>query len=338
MGFEKSVRRIVHYRFGEPQDVLRVENDTPLAPLAADKVRVRLSRSMIHTADLQLVAAHYTQTRDDIPKGRVPGMEGVGVVEEAAAGALGGTGIQIGMRVAFLADSTWQSSLDIPASSLVIVPDDITDEVATQMLLNTITARHVLRTAERTLGARPSRIVLTAAASSVGKLITVLALRDGLPLIRLVRSAASAARLSELLPGGDIISTETTGWQDAVRRAAGGDIPLVVDGVGGSMVTESGWLLNGGGALVSFGLLGGGPTDMTMFLPKALTLRGASISTWAADTDPDDQARDVATAIEIARSNPQVFERGSVFDLSDLRTAIDAVTSPAKQGNVLFSI
>jgi len=261
----------------------------------------------------------------------------MGVVEEVAPGAPAGTGIEIGARVAFLADSTWQSLLDLPASSLVAVPDDITDDVAAQMLLNTITARIVLRTAERTVGARPSRVVLTAASSSVGKLITVLALRDGLPLIRLVRSVASAARLADLLPGGDIIATETDGWQDAVRHAAGGDIPLIIDGMGGAMVTESGWLLNAGGALISFGLLGKGPSDMTMFLPKGLTLRGATVGTWQADTDPDEQARDLDAAIEVARSTPQVFGRSSVFDVSNLNAAIDIVSSPTKQGNALFS-
>ncbi|WP_147472448.1 alcohol dehydrogenase catalytic domain-containing protein [Pseudomonas coronafaciens] len=338
MSNDKTDRRIAHYQFGKPEEVLRLENDQPRSSLGRDSVRVRLTRSMIHPADLQLVAAHYSPTVDAVPEGRVPGMEGVGVVEEAAPGALDGTGIEVGDRVAFLAESTWQSSLVLPAGSLVAIPDDITDDVASQMLLNTITARLVLRVAQRTLGTRPSRIVLTAASSSVGKLISVLALREGIPLIRLVRSEASAARLAALLEGGDIIATETEGWQDAVRSAAEGDIPLVIDGVGGEMVTESGWLLNQGGALISFGLLGKGSSDLTMYLPKSLTLRGASIGTWQTDTDPDDQARDLEVAVEIARSTPQVFEGSTVFELSDIRNAIDAVTAPTKQGNVLLSI
>jgi NADPH2:quinone reductase len=338
MSIEKSERRVVHYKFGEPQDVLSLEHSPPVPPLASGKVRVRMTRSMIHPADMQLVAAKYSQSRDDIPEGRVPGMEGVGIVEEAAPGVLDGTGIPIGTRVAFLGDGTWQRSIDLPPSSLVSIPDDISDDVATQLLLNTITARIVLRTAERTIGGRPSRIVLTAASSAVGKIISVLALRDGVPLIRIVRSTDSAARLSELLPGGSIISTETTGWQKAVRGIAGDDIPLIVDGVGGPMISESGWLLNVGGALISFGLLDGSAADLTMFVPKQLTLRGISMGNWAAVTDPEEQARDLNTAFEIARLAPQLFEGSTVFDLSDLSTAIAAATSPAKQASVLFSI
>ena len=338
MRSENSVRRVTHYRFGKPHDVLRVENVASVSALGPGEVRVRMTRSIIHPADLQLVAAHYSPSCDDIPEGRVPGWEGTGTIEEAATGALERIGISVGTRVAFLAGSVWQSSIVLPASSLVPVPDDITDDVATQMLLNPITALHVLRVAERTLGSPPSRVVLTGSASSVGKLITVLAQRNGLPLIRLVRSAESAARLAELLPGGDIIATETKGWQDAVHDAAGGDIPLVIDGVGGPLVTESGWLLNVGGALVSYGLLDGRPADLTMFLPKALTLRGATMATYESDTQPDEQARDIAAAIEIARSAPQVFEGTSVFDLADLSAAIDAVSAPTKRGNVLLSL
>jgi len=329
--------RIVHYRFGEPGDVLRVEDSPPRAPLGPNEVRVRVTRSMIHPGDLQIIAARYSPSRDEIPQGRVPGSEGVGIVEEAALGALDGTGIKEGTRVAFLADSAWQSSLVLPACSLVIIPDDMADDVATQILVNTVTARHVLRTGERILGYRPSHVVLTAAASAVGKLITVLALRDGLPLTRLVRSPESAARLAELLPGDDIVATGTTGWQDAVRDAAGGNIPLVIDGVGGPMIAESGWLLNVGGALISFGLLDGSPADLTMFLPKALTLRGATIGTWAADTAADEQAQDIAAAVDVARTATRVFEGSRVFQLSDLGAAIDAVTAPTKTGNVLLA-
>jgi hypothetical protein len=45
-----------------------------------------------------------------------------------------------------------------------------------------------------------------------------------------------------------------------------------------------------------------------MYLPKALTLRGATISEWATGTDPKERAHDMDVAIEVARSAPQVFE------------------------------
>src|SRR5690606_385660 len=127
MHSENTVRRIAHYQFGKPQDVLGFESDKPAPALAPNSVRVRLTRTMIHPADLQLVAAHYSSSHGDIPEGRVPGMEGVGIVEEATPEALAGKGIRIGARVAFMADGTWQDSIVLPAGSLVTVPDEISD-------------------------------------------------------------------------------------------------------------------------------------------------------------------------------------------------------------------
>jgi NADPH:quinone reductase-like Zn-dependent oxidoreductase len=333
---QTHLQRIVHYRFGDPREVLRIE-DAPLqAALAPGHVRVRILRSVIHPGDLQLIAAKFSDAKTDIPQGRVPGSEAVGTVQEAAPGALDGTGLTQGSRVAFLAQGAWQSIIDLPARSLVAVPENVSDETATQLLVNTVTARHVLRAGLNILKRRPPNIVLTGAASAVGKIITILAMRDDLHVVRIVRSHDSASRLTQILPGGEIIDTASNGWQEAVRRAGGWDLPLVIDGVGGHMVAEIGRMLNVGGAMVSFGLLDGGPADLSMFLPKSLTLRGATIGTWQNDTTPEERSQDIATAIDIAATNPSVFDGFRTFELSELNAAIAAVTAPAKSGNIVI--
>lgn len=333
---QRRPQRVVHYRFGDAHEVLRVEDIAPTPSPGAKEVRVRVVRSIIHPGDLQLVAARFSTAHAEIPEGRVPGSEAVGVVEDAASGALDGMDIKIGDRVAFLAQGAWQAEVVLPVHALVAIPDDISDDVATQILVNTITARHVLRTGLKSLGGAPSCVVLTAAASAVGKLIAEQALRHDLRLIRLVRSADSAARLEDLLPGGDILSTATPRWRNAIRDAANGDVPLVIDGVGGAMIAEIGQLLTAGGTVVSFGLLDGGPADLTQFVPKALTLRGVTLGTWRTDTTADERAPDIATAVDIARKKPQVFGDVRAFDLSELVTAITAVSAPGKSGNVII--
>lgn len=158
-------------------------------------VRIRLTRSHIHPGDLQLVEAKYLRFAPAITAGPVPGLEAVGMIEDAAPHALDGTGMTIGSRVAFSASGAWQRLPVVPAGSLVAVPDDLTDDLATQLLINTITARHVLRTALRALSVMPRRIVQTGATSAIGKPITVIAMKNGFSPIRLVRSLGSAERL-----------------------------------------------------------------------------------------------------------------------------------------------
>ncbi|WP_208453501.1 alcohol dehydrogenase catalytic domain-containing protein [Burkholderia gladioli] len=329
-------QRIVQYRFGNPHDVLEVESVSGRSGLSAGEVRVRVSRSIIHPGDLQLVESRYTQPAPSIEQGRVPGLEAAGIVEEEAPGALNGTGITIGTRVAFFAPGAWQHDAVVPAASLVPIPDDLPDGVAAQILINTVTARHVLRAGLRRLSAKPRHIVQTGAASAVARLLTVLAREEGLVPIRLVRSAESAKALRAVLPGADIIDTSSDGWQDEVRRQAAGDVTVVLDGVGGPLLGELAALLNVGGTVIAYGALGGRTADLNLFAPKALTLHGVTIGTWRADSTATERTEDLCAAIRIAREFPALFSRYREFGLSELSAAIDAVSAPGKTSNVIL--
>ena len=140
-----------------------------------------------------------------------------------------------------------------------------------------------------------------------------------------------------VLPGGDIVDTSSSGWRDAVRDAANADIPLVFDGLGGPLIGEMAALLNRGGTVVCYGALAGPMANLNLLVPKALTLRGVSISTWHSDTTPEERSEDLAAAIWIARTVPQIYAGYQAFDLTDLGAAIDAVSAPGKPGNVLLN-
>jgi NADPH:quinone reductase-like Zn-dependent oxidoreductase len=330
--------RIIQSRFGDPQDVLTIENHVESRPLTEGEVRVQVSRSMIHPGDLQLVSGKYLRQH---PAGAaanawVPGLEAAGVVEDAAPQALDGTGISIGTRVAFFAPGAWQTHAIVPAASLIAIPDDLSDTIATQVLINTIIARQVLRTGLLGLSPRPRYVLQTGASSAVAKLITIFALRDGLEPIRLVRSRSSAERLGQILSGGHIVDTATEGWQAMVRRLARDELQLALDGVGGSLVGEIGALLGTKGRMISYGLLDGTPADLTLFLPKALSLIGVTIGTWSTDTAPEMRARDMQEAIAIGRTAPAIFAEFREFELTELPAAISAVNTPGKTGNVIL--
>jgi NADPH2:quinone reductase len=333
---EYGAQRIVQYRFGDPQQVLYTERVKGHRPLSDGEVLVRVTRSVIHPGDLQLIAAKYSRPAQAIAQGRVPGLEAAGIVEDAAPAALQDTGLSIGTRVSFFAPGAWQTHAIVPAESLVAIPNDLSDSIAAQILVNVITARHVLRKGLEGLSKRPQRILQTGASSAVGKIITTFALRTGLDPIRLVRSIDSAERLARILPGGNIVATAGKSWQATVRAAADGDVLLAFDGVGGALVGEIGALLSVGGRMISYGLLADAPADLTMFAPKALSLIGVTIGTWSADSTPDVRAQDMLAAIELGRAMPQLFAGSSEFELHELPDAIVAVTAPRKSGNVIL--
>lgn len=329
--------RIIHYCYGNPETVLRHERTSFETPLTGNEIRVRVTRSIIHPGDLQLVEARYSNPSEPISSGRIPGLEASGVIVEAAERALAGTGLAIGSRVAFFAPGAWQTYATVPADALVPVPDELTDDVAAQILINTITARYALRAAFESLENKPLTIVQSGAASSVGKFISALALRDGITPVRLVRSRDSAERLERVLPGGHIVRTDDGGWIDSVRALTGGRIPLVLDGVGGPLLSNLAELLDRKGRIVSYGLLANAPSDLKLFVPKSLTLTGVTLGTWHSHTTDALRAEDVQTAVVLGLSEPGLFIGSREYSPSNLQSAITAVNAPGKTGNIILN-
>jgi len=144
--------RIIHTSHGEPAEVLRLEESSDAPPLVSGTALVRVSVAPVHPGDLLGISASPAfGAAPFIPRGgRVPGVEGVGVVEALAADIDPSHRLQVGTRVAFFpVNGAWSARITAPAQSLIPVPDDVSDEVAAQMLTNTLTARCLARGSQR---------------------------------------------------------------------------------------------------------------------------------------------------------------------------------------------
>jgi NADPH:quinone reductase-like Zn-dependent oxidoreductase len=332
---EIHMRRIVHHELGEPARVLRVE-DGPSASLGPDQVRVRLSYAPIHPGDLLgIMGAPAFGTPPTIAAGgRVPGFEGAGVVSEVGVKVDPAFGLKQGLRVAFFpAQGAWSDEAVVPAGSVVPLPDSIPDEVGAQMLINTVTALTVIRAAHDSLppNARTGAVtLLTGAGSAVGRLVGNLLSQWGEKVIRLVRSEASAARLTSVLPGSPVFATEVAAWKHRVRAAAeGAKIHVAIDSVGGRLLGEVADLLaEGTGTVINFGSLGGETSDIRLFAPRSLTLKGVALSSWMRQP-PEQRGADIALTQRLAR------EAGTLFEVAERYPPIriaDAVTHASQAG------
>src|SRR5437867_10883982 len=125
---------------------------------------------------------------------------------------------------------------------LLPVPDEISNHIAAQMLINTITASVLIKAGHNSLRTPimlPVYILQNAAASGVGRLLTQVALDRGVRPIRLVRSIQSAERLRSALPGPPVLSTSDSDWKKQVREVLGGHkLEVTVDAVGGKASDE----------------------------------------------------------------------------------------------------
>jgi len=68
-----------------------------------------------------------------------------------------------------------------------------------------------------------------------------------------------------------------------------------------------------------------------------LRIRGVSVTRWRQDRTADQQASDVASAVELALISPELFDIAATYDLSDYQAAVAEVSRPGKVGTVLLT-
>ena len=240
------MRAIIHHQFGEPSDVLAVENVETPEP-GAGEVRVRMLLSPIHNHDLWTIRGTYG-FKPELPARA--GTEAVGVVDALGEGV---TNLTVGQRVATGGTfGVWAEYFIAKAAGLIPVDDSLPDEVAAQLVSMPFSAIALLDTLELGEG---DWLLQNAANGAVGRLVAQLAVARGINVVGLVRRAARVAEL-EAQGIGNIVATDTEGWQDQVAAITGGaPITTALDSVGGSASGDLTSLLAENGTLIVFGAM-----------------------------------------------------------------------------------
>ncbi|MDK1348717.1 alcohol dehydrogenase catalytic domain-containing protein [Streptomyces sp. 378] len=210
------MRAVMHTRQGEPAQVLTLRERPDRSRPGAGEVLVRMLVRPVHPGDLAGVEARAGPTERQ-PEARIPGVEGMGVVESAGADV---HPLRPGQRVAvFPAPGTWAESVVVAADWAVPVADEVSDETAALMLVNPLTLLMLYRALESALRGQKGSVVQTAAGSSVGRLVSAAAVRHDLPLINLVRSQTGAQRVRTRYPTLPVVPTCDDDWREQEERA-----------------------------------------------------------------------------------------------------------------------
>ncbi|KIF75534.1 alcohol dehydrogenase [Streptomyces sp. 150FB] len=337
------MRSVVYDRHGDPSDVLRLDTSgRPRSPEQGE-VTVRVLKRPVHFGDLVQLKGQMNPDKPSTPGS--PGVEGMGVVEAVGPrppGVEPGT-VEPGTRVAFFPVSgAWSEYVTIPAALVVPVPDHVSDATAALLLINPLTTLMLLRDVEDALrGDANGVVVQTAAGSSVGKLVTAAVVERGLRLVNLVRSASGAVSLGTRFAGVPTVSTSDDDWHEQVHAATGGKgARVVLDALGGSHTPRLAELLADGGTLVLYGGLNAGPQPTPLeslnLIGRELTIRGASITRWMTRA-PAERAEDVAAAVELGVTAPELFEVAAEYDLADYAEAIRHLHRPGRTGAILLT-
>jgi NADPH2:quinone reductase len=323
------MRALIHPTFGEPEQVLRVE-DRPVPEPGAGQVRLRVVLSPIHNHDLWTVRGTYG-FKPELPA--PSGTEALGVVDAVGAGV---EHLSVGQRVATGGTfGAWAEYLVTNAAGLVPVPDAIPDETAAQLVsmpFSTITLLDFLDVKEG------DWIVQNAANGAVGRMLAQLGAARGVKVLGLVRRTAGVEELREQGIDG-VVATDQDDWREQVDAFTGG-APIVagVDSVGGASAGQVLSLLAEGGTLIAFGAMDSPTMEIASsdVIFKQATVKGFWGSKVIPQLDASTRSALFGELFQRLGDGTLTLPVAGVFDAADIRAAVQASSTPGRVGKALL--
>jgi NADPH2:quinone reductase len=237
------MRAVVLRAFGGPQ-VLRPERIARPAATPGSTL-IRVSRAGVNYFDTERRARGW-----NAPGARPPVILGTEVA---------GIRVRDGRRVVGLTDAGiggYAEYAVVADDFAVPVPDGVQDSAALAMLVQGLTAWHVLVTAARLR--RGESVAVTAAAGGVGSLAIQIARSIGAGRVIAIASTDDKRRTALALGADTAIDGAAEGLTERLRAANGGsDVDVVLESVAGPVVDAFLEALAPGGRLVAYGQASG---------------------------------------------------------------------------------
>ncbi|MEO7122242.1 MAG: zinc-binding dehydrogenase [Lacisediminihabitans sp.] len=323
------MRAVMHHQFGDPAEVLTVE-EIPVTEPGAGEVRVRTILSPIHNHDLWTIRGTYGFT--PVLPART-GTEAVGVIDAIGSDVVG---LSVGQRVATGGTfGVWAEYFIGKAAAMIPVDDTVSDEVAAQLVAMPFSAISLLEFLSLKKG---DWIVQNAANGAVGRLVAQLAVARGINVVGLVRRSAGVGELAE--QGiGNVVATDTEDWAERVRAIVG-DAPIVagVDSVGGDASGEVLSLLAENATLVVFGAMQSpmmqiGSGDIIF---KQITVRGFWGSKVSSAMPAAQRGALFAELIERIGDGVLTLPVAATYSFEDVTSAARANFEPGRVGKIML--
>ncbi len=235
------MKAIQQSEFGGPEVLELVEVDRPV-PGDGD-VLIEVARAGVNFADMHQRRNEYLAAVE-LPL--IPGSE------------VAGRRVDGGERVVALTGGRggYAEFATAPAAHSFAVPDAVDDGTALALLLQGLTAWHLLRTSGRV--APGESVVVHAAAGGTGSLAVQLARSFGAGRVIATASTPQKRELATSLGADAAIDSATDGLTERLVEANGGEpVDIVLDAIGGDVFDASLEALAPLGRMVTYGVSGG---------------------------------------------------------------------------------
>ena len=244
-------------------------------PVPSDgRVLVRITAAGVTPLEHTILSGGYPRAKAPL----VLGGEGAGVVEEGGAMAF-----PVGSRVMFTGpygvseNGAYSEWLAVRKENLCLIPDNIDDVSAAGVPVAYLTAQMTLSFA----GFAKGKTVLSAAiGGSVGNAVTQMARALGAKHAISTTTSHAKAEQARSLGFEEVIDLSMEKLSDGVRRITGGyGADIVIDAIGGEILSEALGALAMGGSLTTLGYSAGrnATIDVTDLIWKRASMKSFSL-------------------------------------------------------------
>ena len=248
--------------------------DIPKPAVSDGRVLVRITAAGVTPLDHTILSGKFHGSKAPL----VLGNEGAGVVEEA-----GGTHFAVGSRVMFFGaygafeNGAYSEWIAVRKEDLCLIPDNVDDVSAAGIPVAYLTAQVALTRA----GFRAGKTVLAPAiGGSVGNAVTQLARALGAKHAMSSTTNHAKAEQAKALGFLEVIDTSLEKLSDGVRRiTAGYGADIVIDGIGGEILSEALGALALEGSLTTLGYSASRKTtiDVTNLIVPQASIRSLNM-------------------------------------------------------------
>jgi NADPH2:quinone reductase len=299
--------------------------DVPTPILKSDEILLEMKAIGLNFADI------YRRKGDYHLKGKPPyiaGYEGAGIVKVSNNKVF-----KPGDRVAFADVPLANAELvAVPLNHAIPLPDDISFETASALLLQGLTAHYLATDSHKT---QPNETVLVhTAAGGVGQLLTQISVLLGARVLGLVSSPEK--RQIALDAGASDVFLYSEEWTEQVKQSTDGYGADVVYESVGTTLMESFAATRECGQIVFYGFSGGNPPPVNprYLMDSSKTLTGGDL--WSYLVSGKERIRRAEILFQWVREGKLHLTPPTTFALSDGRTAHEFLESRKSTGKIIF--
>ena len=321
------MKSIIFDQTGKPTDILKL-TETAMPEPGPNEVRIKVIASPINPSDIMFVQNLYG-IRPQLPSGA--GFEGVGIIDAVGEGVQ----MQTGTRISFTSIGTWSEYVITNQRGLIPVPAAISDDVAAQLFVNPFTAYAMVQDSGVPEG---GWLMITAAGSAFGKLVSQLCAMRGIKTIGTVRRDELNDEL-KALGLTEIINTETENLTARVKQITEGNgVACVLDAVGGHTATEAFKCLAKGGTMIIYGLMSlqDPVLNAGLMIFRELTVKGFWLTDWMRRVDSQTRQDVAKNVIDLLASGKIQMPVEATYSLDRIVEAVEHADQPGRWGKILM--